>query len=232
MKITTIFLPNWRIPSLLLVMLLAACGTAQNEPTQTAADEQPAAASNVVIGDGEESPYNGTVLEGDNPAMPIVAEDEHGQPFDMSTLRGDYVLVNFGYTSCPDICPVTLSNLMLAYNELSEAEQAKVDVLFVTIDPKRDTPEKLNSYLNSFSEDFTGLYIPDEQTLETVKAAYGVFSEIEQPADGGEVDPNNYDVAHSGGVYVIGPEGTFKLFLSHDESGDAIHSDLVTLMAG
>ena len=237
MKIITILLSKRRGFALLLtIMLLAACGrgAAQPEPTQAAAgvDEQPAAASNVVVGDGEASPYNGTFLEGDNPAFPITATNEENETFDMSELQGNYVLVNFGYTSCPDICPVTLANLMLAYNELSEAQQEQVDVLFVTVDPARDTPERLNSYLSSFSEDFSGLYIPDEQDLETVKAAYGVFSEVREPEETGEVDLENYFVDHTGGVYVIGPEGTFKLFLSHDASADAIRSDLLTLMEG
>ncbi len=237
MEITTILLPNRRIFALLFtVILLAACGrgAAQTEPTQgeAAVDEQPAAASNVIIGDGEQSPYNGTFLEGDNPAMPIVAQNEEGEPFDMSKLRGEYVLVNFGYTSCPAICPVTLANLMLAYNELSEAQQEEVNVVFVSVDPSRDTPERLNSYLASFSEDFTGLYIPEEETLETVKAAYGVSAEVIEPLSDEEMTAENYDLAHTGGVYVIGPEGTFKLFLAHDAPADAIRSDLVTLLEG
>ncbi len=227
---------GWRLLALLLIVtLLAACGgSTQNASIQDESDRggDAPAASNVIIGDGEESPFNGTFLENDNPAMPIVAEDEEGQPFDMSELQGEYVLVNFGYTSCPAICPVTLANLMLAYNELTEAQQEEVNVVFVSVDPSRDTPERLNSYLASFSEDFIGLYIPEEETLETVKAAYGVSAEVIEPLSDEEMTTENYDLAHSGGVYVIDPEGTFKLFLAHDAPADAIRSDLLTLMEG
>ncbi len=237
---------TWQMAALLLgTTVLVACGggTPQAESVQdevvqestapVAADqeEEPAAARDVVIGE-EDSPFNGVVLEGDNPALPIAAQSDDGVQFDMSELRGEYVLVNFGYTSCPDICPLTLATLAAAYKDLSESQQERVNVVFVTLDPERDTPERMDSYLQAFNEEFTGLYIPEEETLEMVKAAYGVFSEIRGASEGEEIDSESYFVDHTGGVYVVGPEGTFQLFFPHDASADDIESDLKTLLEG
>lgn len=237
------FFLKWQMFALLLgATVLMACGggTSQAEAVQddfvqeSAApvgadlEEEPAAARDVIIGD-EDSPFNGVVLEGDNPAFPITAQSDEGVQFDMSELRGEYVLVNFGYTSCPDICPLMLGTLANAYADLSEAQQEQVNVVFITLDPARDTPERLNSYLEAFNEDFTGLYIPEEEKLEIVKAAYGVFSEIRK-SEGDE--SKNYFVDHTGGVYVVGPKGTFELFFPHDASADSIRRDLVTFLEG
>ena len=136
MRFSTTSSSNWlasRWQTFVLVLAvaaLAACSgnAAQNESTQeetaqesAVQEEEAAAASDVVIGD-EDSPFNGVVLEGDNPAMPVAAQNEKGGTFEMSNLRGEYVLVNFGYTFCPDICPLTLGTLANAYTDLSEAQ--------------------------------------------------------------------------------------------------------------
>lgn len=237
------FFLKWQMFALLLgTTVLMACGggTPQAEsvqddvvqestaPVGADLEEEPSAARDVVIGD-EDSPFNGVVLEGDNPALPIAAQSDEGVQFDMSELRGEYVLVNFGYTSCPDICPFTLATLAAAYQALTESQQEKVNVVFVTLDPDRDTPERPNAYLEAFNQDFTGLYIPDSERLETVKTAYGIFSEI-RTSEGDE--SKNYFVDHTGGVYVVGQKGTFELFFPHDASADSIRSDLVTLLEG
>lgn len=223
---------KWQIIALSLVaILLVACGgAAQNESVQETdtQNDQSDVVTDVVIGD-EDSPFNGVALDGDNPALPIVAQNDEGQTFDMHEFSGEYVLVNFGYTSCPDICPLTLATLAAAYKDLSELQQEKVNVVFVTLDPERDTPDRLNAYLEAFNQDFTGLYIPDKERLETVKAAYGIFSEIRNSESD---ESKNYFVDHTGGVFVVGPKGTFELFFPHDASADSIRSDLVILLEG
>jgi protein SCO1 len=235
------FFLKWQMFALLLgTTVLVACGggspqaesvqddVAQESTVLESADqeEESAAVRDVVIGD-EDSPFNGVVLEGDNLAFPIVAQSDEGVQFDMSELRGEYVLVNFGYTFCPDICPLTLGTLARAYEELSESQKQNVNVVFITLDPERDVPERLNAYLEAFNEDFIGLYIPEKGKLEAVKAAYGVFSEIRK-LEGDE--SKKYFIDHTGGVYVVGPEGTFKLFFPHDATSQDVQDDLTMLL--
>lgn len=172
--------------------------------------------------------FQGSKLEGDNPAYPIEAQNRDGTAFNMAEHTGDFVLLNFGYTSCPDICPLTLAQLANFYETLSPEAREQIDVAFVTVDPERDTPERLDSYIDAFEEDFYGLYIGDQAELEQVKAAYGVFSEKRFP-DGDESDPN-YFVDHTGGVYVIGPDGTFELFFPHDASAEMMAADMEQLI--
>ena len=172
--------------------------------------------------------FTGKVLEGDLVAYNLTGSDTDGRIFQLNDHKGKYVLINFGYTFCPDICPLTLSELASFYNQL-DADQAKqVEVVFVTVDPERDTPEQLAVYMDVFHEDFHGIYIDNPDTLDLTKKAYSVFAEKNLAT----ADDENYLVDHTGGVYVINPDGQFELFFPHDAKADAIFADVNYLLGG
>lgn len=177
--------------------------------------------------------FNGVEIENQTPAFDIVGVDGENQPFQLSEHRGEYVLVNFGYTFCPDVCPFTLADMSAAYEQL-EAENADLSeelaMVFVSVDPERDTPDVLDAYTNAFHKDIYGIYIEDPQALETTKTAYGIFAEKNEPAD--PENPDNYFVDHSAGIYVIDPDGNFRLFFPYETEVEQMVADLEHLLKG
>lgn len=174
--------------------------------------------------------FTGVLLDQPRPVHNASGTDQLGADFQIEQHKGKYVLVNFGYTFCPDICPLTLSEMAQFYRALEEESPDLTDgveVLFVTVDPKRDTPEQLEKYVGAFHEAFTGVYIEDEQELETTKAAFAVFSEI---AQGSDPDSDDYFVDHTGGIIVLNPDGEWILYFPHDVKSEVILADMVALL--
>lgn len=165
--------------------------------------------------------FNGTAFEKPTAAFPFEGISHDGQPFRMSDQRGKVVVVFFGYTFCPDVCPLTLSDLNQVVEKLGEQAQA-LAVVFVTVDPERDTVERLSAYVNAFNPTFYGVRL-EGQMYEATKAAYGVFVEKNTTASS---DPENYFVDHSGGVYVIDKTGNLSEALRYDAGVDAMLADL------
>lgn len=128
-----------------------------------------------------------------------------GRDLSLSNFRGRDVLLLFGYTSCPDICPTTLSQLNAVTEKLGDASD-DVQVLFVTVDPERDTPERLREYIPYFNESFIGLSGTPEE-IKKVADDYSIFYEKESRAENG----NSYFMNHTQTVYLIDSEG--QLFL-------------------
>ena len=127
--------------------------------------------------------------------------DHHGQTFNLTQLRGKVVLIFFGYTYCPDICPTELASMAQLIRTLG-TQKDQLQVLFITVDPARDTPAHLKDYVRFFSEDLIGLS-GSEQQIEVVKQAYHVQSKVfrEQASD------QHYSVDHSANLYVIDQAG-------------------------
>lgn len=176
--------------------------------------------------------FTGVLLEQPRPVHNATGVNQFGDTFQLDEHKGKYVLVNFGYTFCPDICPLTLSEMAQFYRTLEEESPAlieQLDVLFVTVDPKRDTPEQLEKYVGAFHQAFTGVHIQDEAELETTKAAFAVFSEI---AQGSDPDSDDYFVDHTGGIIVLNPDGEWMLYFPHDVKADVILADMVALLEG
>ncbi len=155
-------------------------------------------------------------------ALPAVRlTDEHGGEFSTDDLAGDFTFVFFGFTNCPDICPITLQTLANVNVELSTRNLARPRVLFVSVDPERDTPTQIERYLGNFSADFKGV-TGNPQALEPLTAALGVFVERHQHA-GTEA----YSVTHNSTVYLIGPEAELIAVFGSPHDASVIASDFV-----
>ncbi len=131
-------------------------------------------------------------------------------PVALHDYAGRLVLVYFGYTFCPDICPTTLNAVVEARALLTPEERQKVALLFVSLDPQRDTPEHLKTYLEFFDPGFTGV-TGDASQIAEVAARYGVIYTL-QPAQG---DAGNYAVDHSAETFLVGPDGRLRARLAH-----------------
>jgi len=143
--------------------------------------------------------------------------DQDGNTFRLSQLRGKVVLFSFGFTHCPNVCPTTLSDLAKVYHALPERDRERVQVLFVSVDPRRDRPDVMKKYVPYFDQSFVGLTGSEPQIAEAAKA-YGAFYEIARdPAE----RPENYSVNHSAFIYLISPSGKWKLIYNFDQLGDA-----------
>lgn len=174
-----------------------------------------------VVGCTQPHQFNGTVFENSAPAFPFEGANYTGDPFRMSDQQGKVVVIFFGYTFCPDVCPLALADLKAVATKLGEKAQ-DLAVVFVTVDPERDTLERLAAYVSAFSPDFYGVRL-EGQMYEATQKAYGVFVE-KRPAENG--DPNNYFVDHSGGVYIIDKTGNLVEAFRFDAGVDAISGDL------
>lgn len=150
--------------------------------------------------------------------------DHNGEMRTLADFRGKVVLLFFGYTSCPDMCPTTLALLGAAMKELGP-ESKDVQGLFVTVDPKRDTPQLLAQYVPAFHPTFLGLRGDEATTNRTVREFKGYFHVNPSNSDG------SYTVDHSGQVYVFDPAGRLRVYVRPPESSpEAIAHDVRLLL--
>ncbi len=158
-------------------------------------------------------------------ATDFALTDHNGKPRTMADFRGKAVVIFFGYTQCPDVCPTTLTGMAEAMKLLG-ADADKVQVLFVTVDPERDTPQLLAQYVPAFNPNFLGLYA-DAQTIAKTAQAFRIFYK-KQPGS----TPTTYTVDHTAGSYVYDPQGRLRLYIKHGEKPEVIAKDLKLLIAG
>ena len=151
--------------------------------------------------------------------------DHTGQARTLADFKGKAVVLFFGYTQCPDVCPTTLSTMREAMALLGD-DAKRVQVLFATVDPARDTPALLAQYVPSFHPTFLGLYGNDETIAATAKD-FKVFF-VKQPGK----TPDSYSVDHSTGSYAFDPQGKLRLLLRHGEAPANVAADLRLLLAG
>lgn len=148
---------------------------------------------------------------------PFTVLDQHGAPFTESSLQGKWSLLFFGYTHCPDICPLTLSVIKQVYERLAQAGKAEdVQVLFASVDPERDTLEKLSSYLAYFNPDFIGLGGTAEQVQNLARRIGVIYMLGEADSAGG------YLVDHTAAVFLIDPRGRLLSVFSPPHASDAM----------
>lgn len=158
------------------------------------------------------------------PAAEFSLERSDGTSFQLSQMRGRVVLLFFGYTSCPDICPTTLAELNQAMGKLRESEADRVQVVFVTVDPERDTPERTQEYVNHFNPGFIGLSGTEEQ-LAKVWSDYGVFREIVEGTSA-----LGYIVNHTARVTLVDGNGNMRISFGFDTPVDDIVHDLKLIL--
>lgn len=168
----------------------------------------------------QEYQFEGAVIDPAQPAPPLDLIDSTGQEFDLKKHQGNVVLIFFGYTSCPDVCPTTLSEMKRVKAALGEAAE-DVQVVFVTVDPDRDTFEKLDAYVSLFDPSFIGL-TGSSEALEKAWKDYGVFREIDTESE----TAADYLVNHSSRLYLVDPDGKLAVTYSYGTPADTIAKDV------
>ena len=166
----------------------------------------------------------GGVLDPAPPAANFTLTRHDGSPFELNQYRGKIVLLFFGYTSCPDVCPTTMAELRQAISELKEEDKSLVQVVFVAVDPDRDSPVRIQEYASHFNPNFIGLSGPIED-LQVVWDAYGVYREVEKTESA-----VGYLVSHTARIYLIDKEGNLRLTYAFGTSPGDIAHDLKILV--
>jgi len=149
--------------------------------------------------------------------------DHNGTPRTLADYRGKAVVMFFGYTQCPDFCPTTLAELAEAMKRLGP-DAERVQVLFVTVDPERDTPALLKNYVPAFDPRFMGLYGDADATARTAKE----FKVIYQKRPG--QTPGTYTMDHSAGTFIFDPNGKLRVYVGYGQGADVFAHDIKALL--
>lgn len=167
--------------------------------------------------------FKNTDITGLDYAKDFALPDHNGKMRTLADFKGKAVVVFFGYTQCPDVCPTTMAEMATVMKELGPLAN-KVQVLFITIDPERDTPELLAKYVPAFDPRFLGLS-GDKAAIEKVAKEFRVFY---QKVPG--KTPGSYTMDHTAGSYVFDPQGRIRLFVRHGQGAEPIVHDLKLLL--
>ncbi len=187
-----------RLGVLLLVLMLAGCGVAAPG-------------------------FKNTDVTGSDCCKDFRLTDHHGNTRTLADFRGKAVVMFFGYTQCPDVCPTTMAEMKAVLQQLG-ADAQRVQVLFVTLDPERDTRELLANYVPAFDPSFIGLF-GDLETTAKIAKEFRVFYQ-KQPGP----TPGSYTLDHTAGSYVFDPQGRVRLFVRHGDGGANLVADLRSLL--
>ena len=179
-------------------LLLAACGSAEQS-------------------------FQGSDVTGSKFGRDFHLTDHTGKPRALADFRGKVVVIFFGYTQCPDECPTTLSRLAAAMQKLGP-DAARVQVLLVTVDPERDTPQVLSQYVPAFDPTFLGLYGDAAATAEVAKEFKVLYQKQPGPT------PGTYSMDHSTGTFIFDREGRLRVYESYAQGPDALAHDIRALL--
>ena len=196
-----------------LFLLLAGCG-----------DSSPGAASRIQRPPAQFRLANVT---GSAPSLELsLLDSTSNQPVTGDTYKGKYVLMYFGYTHCPDVCPTTLVRMSRALKQLGERLSKNIQILFITLDPARDSAKLMSDYAKNFGPHIAGLRGTDAQiqiVANRYRVAYGV----------GKRDKyGNYEVVHGSAIYIFGTDGKARLMAKPNDPASSISHDLRMLMDG
>ena len=167
--------------------------------------------------------FKSTDITGAGYGKTLALSDHHGRPRRLDDFRGKAGVLLFGFASCPDVCPTTLADMARVMRELGP-DAERVQVLFVTVDPERDTQEVLAKYVPAFHPGFLGLR-GDLEATRAVAKEFKVYFE-KRPGE----TPGSYSVDHSAQSYVIDPQGRLRLFVRHERIAEELAPDLRTLL--
>jgi protein SCO1 len=178
-----------------------------------------------LCGCGEPAPkFNATDITGAAFAKSFALTDHNGKARTLDDFKGKVVLISFGFTHCPDVCPATLANWMAVMQQLGDTAK-DVQALFVTVDPERDTEALLKLYVPSFNPSFLGL----RGTAEQTKAVAAEYKVVYQKVAG--ASPTTYTVDHSASSYVHDRDGRVRLLVSHGTESTKLAADIKILLA-
>lgn len=172
--------------------------------------------------DGGAPKFRNIDITGAEYAKGFALTDHNGKPRSLADFRGKVVVVFFGFTRCPDVCPTTLVEIKGVMQKLG-SDADKVQVLFITLDPERDTQNVLAQYVPAFDARFLGLYGDLPTTQKTAKD-FKVYSE-KRPGS----SPDSYTIDHTAASYAYDREGRLRLFVKHDQVGTLVE-DIRTLL--
>jgi protein SCO1/2 len=182
------------------------------------------AAAAVLAACGADAPkFRSTDITGADFGKELSLTGHDGKARTLADFRGKAVVLFFGYTHCPDICPTTLADVAEVMKKLGK-DAARVQVLFVTLDPERDTPEVLANYVPAFDPGFLGL-VGDAAATQRAAKEFRIFYE-KRPGN----SPGAYTVDHSGQSYVIDAQGRLRLFVRNDRIAQDLAEDLRALL--
>jgi protein SCO1/2 len=169
--------------------------------------------------------FNNTDITGADYGKAMRLTDQTGKVRTLADFKGSAVLVFFGFTQCPDVCPTTLAEMKAVKAQLGE-DGKRFQVVFVTVDPERDTQELLAQYVGAFDPTFVGLRGDPEATANVAKD----FKIFYQKVPG--KTPDTYTVDHTAGSYIFDPQGRLRLYVRHGQPADKVAADVRLLIAG
>jgi protein SCO1/2 len=155
---------------------------------------------------------------------PFALTDQFGKPRTDADFRGQYMLVFFGFTHCPDVCPIELQTISDALDQLDQKQSAKITPIFITVDPDRDTPDVMRNYVANFSPRMVAL-TGSAEAIGTVAKSYRVFY-AKATGTNAPADPAAYILDHSAVVYLMGPDGAYLAHFGPGTSAQAMAADL------
>ena len=168
--------------------------------------------------------FRGVDITGADYARSLSLPDQNGQQRSLADFKGKVVVVFFGYTQCPDVCPTTMAELAQIKKAMGK-DGERVQGVFVSVDPERDTPEILKSYMASFDESFVALRGSADQTKAAAKEFKVFYGKVPGKTEG------SYSVDHTAGSFIFDPAGKVRLFVRYGGGAEALTADLKALLA-
>lgn len=169
-------------------------------------------------------PFHGIDITGADYAQDFDLVDHNGQRRTLSDFAGQVVVVFFGFTQCPDVCPTSMAEMAQARALLGEQGQ-RMQGLFVSVDPERDTPEIMREYMASFDDSFLALYTDLDKLPELAKSFKVYYKKVDGPT------PTSYGMDHSAGSYVFDTQGRIRLYHRYNSGAEGLASDLKRLLS-
>lgn len=206
-----------------LLLLLLVSGVLFTIIAFATALRQPESAANSEVLVQDASAYAGTIYDPPVELQDFVMAGSTGEDIRLSDFRGRFVLLFFGFTHCPDVCPTTLATFRQVREQIGDAA-AKTAVLFISVDAPRDTPDVIAKYLRNFDPGFVGMS-GDDETLQAIALQFGLVYE-RQNLKG----QSSYSVDHTGRSYLIDPEGRLRVSYAYGTEAEIIADGLNELM--
>jgi len=169
------------------------------------------------------SSFTAIDITGANYAKDFALPDHNGQTRTLADFRGKVVMVFFGYTQCPDVCPTSMTE-MVAIKKLLGQDGERLQGLFVTVDPERDKPEMLKAYMENFDPTFLALLTTPEKTAALAKDFKVYYKKVDGPT------PTSYTIDHTAGSYVYDPQGKLRLFTRYNTQPELTAADIRILL--